>query len=178
MTSDLILAYRLFCDKLPAKQAKKCLLLLHTEASDENGTDLLAVIKALCPNYDVKFSEKKIDDNQLNILYNIADVGVNISSAEGFGLSCAEMMMAGNTVIVNCIGGLQDQIGIKNEDGEYLTKDDYTADWPSNSNGRYKDHGEWAFPVWPQINLQGSVPTPYIFDSRCDIRDVSKKINE
>jgi len=178
MTSDLILAYRLFCDKLPAKQSKKCLLLLHTEASDENGTDLLAVIRALCPNYDVKFSEKKIDDDQLNILYNIADVGINISSAEGFGLSCAEMMMAGNPVIVNCIGGLQDQIGIKNEEGEYLTKDDYTADWPSNSNGKYKDHGEWAFPVWPQINLQGSVPTPYIYDSRCDIRDVSKKMRE
>ena len=73
---------------------------------------------------------------------------------------------------------MQDQIGLKKENGEYLTKDDYTVDWPSNSNGRYKDHGEWSFPVWPQINLQGSIPTPYIYDSRCDIRDVAKRMRE
>ena len=57
-------------------------------------------MKALCPNYDVKFSDKKLDHKHLNILYNIVDVGVNISSAEGFGLSCAEAIMAGNPVIV------------------------------------------------------------------------------
>tara|TARA_R110000796_G_scaffold123761_4_gene238212 strand:- start:29732 stop:31183 length:1452 start_codon:yes stop_codon:yes gene_type:complete len=178
MTSDLILAYRLFCDKLPKEESDKCLLFMHTEAIDENGTDLTAVTKSLCPNYDVKFSEKKIEPQELNVLYNIADVGVNISSAEGFGLSCAESIMAGNPVIVNCVGGLQDQVGLKNEKGEYLTKDDYTRDFPSNSIGKYKDHGEWAFVVWPQINLQGAIPTPYIYDSRCDIRDVVEKMKE
>jgi hypothetical protein len=30
-------------------------------------------------------------------------------------------------------------------------------------------HGEWAKPVWPKSrSLQGSPPTPYIYDDRCD----------
>jgi hypothetical protein len=39
--------------------------------------------------------------------------------------------------------------------------------------------GEWAFPVWPAaINLNGSVPTPYIFDDRVNDREVAEKIME
>ena len=40
-------------------------------------------------------------------------------------------------------------------------------------------HGEWVKPVWPSnISLQGSVPTPYIFDDRADFRDVGNQLYE
>ena len=45
--------------------------------------------------------------------------------------------------------------------------------------GTYKEHGEWAVPVFPSnISLVGSVPTPYIHDDRADFRDVAKAIKE
>ncbi len=43
-TSDLILAYAQFCEKIGKEKAKKCALLLHTQRLDENGTDLPAVV--------------------------------------------------------------------------------------------------------------------------------------
>jgi len=43
--------------------------------------------------------------------------------------------------------------------------------------GTYKEHGNWAKPVFPSnISLVGSVPTPYIHDDRCDFRDVAEAI--
>ena len=177
-TSDLMLAFKLFCDRLSKKDANECYLLLHTNKVDDAGTDLQAVKDNLLPNYNVIFSEAKLTTKQLNYLYNISDLGANISSAEGFGLSCMESIMSGTPVLVNCIGGLQDQVGIIKDDGEYLKLEDFTSDWPSNSNGRYKNHGEWSFVVWPQINLQGSPLTPYIYDSRCSIPDVTDQIEK
>ena len=39
--------------------------------------------------------------------------------------------------------------------------------------------GEWAIPVWPSaINLNGSVPTPYIFDDRVNDEEVATAINQ
>lgn len=179
MTSDLILAFKIFCDKLPKTKADKCVLLLHTQPKDPNGTDLAEVALHLCPDYKVYFSHKKLDTKHLNYLYNIADVTVNIASNEGFGLGTAESLMAGTPIIVNVTGGMQDQCGFKKEDGTYLTEKDYTTDWGSNHNGRYKDHGEWVKPVWPKTrSIQGSMPTPYIFDDRVDFEDVANVIEE
>ena len=60
-------------------------------------------------------------------------------------------------------------------DGKEVTVQDFTADKPSNSTGLIsKDHGEWTYPLWPQINCQGSPPTPYIYDSRASINDIVK----
>ena len=39
--------------------------------------------------------------------------------------------------------------------------------------------GEWVKPVWPKTRaLMGSVPTPYIFDDRCDWEDAGVAIKE
>ena len=92
-TSDLIYAYKLFCDKLSKEDADKCVLLLHTTPIDNNGTDLYAVKNKVCPDYDVVFSTNKIEADELNELYNIADCTVNIASNEGFGLSGAESVI-------------------------------------------------------------------------------------
>ncbi len=176
-TSDLIFAYKTFMEQLTKEEQDKCLLILHTEMVSEAGTDLHAVINELCYKYNVMKSELKIPDEKLNFLYNFSDVTVSISSNEGFGLSTAESLMSGTPIIVNSTGGLQDQAGFKKADGSYVTINDFNADWGSNHDAKYKDHGDWAFPVYPTSrSLQGSPLTPYISDDRCDFEDVAGRL--
>jgi glycosyltransferase involved in cell wall biosynthesis len=161
-TSNIILAYRQFCDNLPKEEAEKCALVLHTEIMQDAGTNLIAVKEAFCPNYNIIFSPGKLSPDDMNLMYNIADITVNASSNEGFGLSAAESIMSGTPIIVSVTGGLQDQIGQLDDNGNPV---EFDADFGSNNIGRYKKHGPWAYPVWPVTRLvQGSIPTPYIFD--------------
>jgi glycosyltransferase involved in cell wall biosynthesis len=168
--SDVIYSFNAFCDKLTKEEASKCLLLMHTTPVDNNGTDLLAVVDALCPNYDVRFTNTKIEQETLNQLYNLSDCTINIANNEGFGLATAESIMAGTPIIVSVTGGLQDQCGF-----------DYTADDYINIKTLHKTKdavpGSWVVPVWPAaINLNGSPLTPYIFDDRVNDDDVAEAI--
>ena len=175
---DVILSYRMFCDMIGEEKAKKCALVMHTQAIDENGTDLLAVREAICDDsyVNVFFSQERLDTPQMNLLYNIADVGMLITSNEGWGLSLTETMMAGKMIIANVTGGMQDQMRFTDENGKWI---DFTSDFPSNHRGTYKECGEWAVPVFPtNISMVGSVPTPYIYDDRCAPEDVAKALEE
>jgi len=177
LPGDVVMAFKTFCDMLPKDKSKKCALVMHTQPVDENGTDLPAVVKEMCPDYDVIFSNEKLDNDQMCWMYNIADVTINIASNEGFGLGTCESLMCGTPIVVNVTGGLQDQCGFKKEDGSYLTVDDYTDEFQSNHRGRYKEHGDWAYPVFPSnLSLQGSPPTPYIFDDRPSYEDAADGI--
>ena len=179
MPGDVVLAFKTFCDMLPKEKADKCCLLMHTQPRDENGTDLPELVKAVAPDVKVYFSDSKLDNKHMNFLYNMADVTINIASNEGWGLSTTESLLTETPIIVNTTGGLQDQCGFKKDDGSYLTVDDYTTEWGSNHDGRYKECGEWAKPVFPSsISLVGSIPTPYIFDDRCRWDDTADKIKE
>ena len=174
LPGDVVMAFKTFCDMLPKDESKKCALVMHTQPVDENGTDLPQVVNEMCPDYDVIFSNEKLDNNQMCWMYNIADVTINIASNEGFGLGTCESLMCGTPIVVNVTGGLQDQCGFKKEDGSYLTVDDYNDDFQSNHRGKYKEHGEWVFPVFPSnISLQGSPPTPYIYDDRPSFEDAA-----
>jgi glycosyltransferase involved in cell wall biosynthesis len=173
---DVILSYRMFCDMIGEEKAKKCALVMHTQAVDENGTDLYAVREAVCDDsyVNVFFSQERLDTPQMNLLYNIADVGMLITSNEGWGLSLTETMMAGKMIIANTTGGMQDQMRFTDENGDWIN---FTPNFPSNHRGTYKDHGLWAMPVYPSnISMVGSVPTPYIFDDRCSPEDVAKAL--
>ena len=173
-TSDLIQAFGQFWGKLDEDEKERVALLLHTDIVDEHGTNLDAVCKKLYPDMKVIFSTAKINSEQLNILYNIADVSCNPSSAEGFGLSHMESMMAGTPTIATVVGGLQDQMGFK-VDGREFKVQDLTAEIPSNSTGGISGvHGEWVYPLWPNHSMQGSPMTPYIYDSRPTIKDIEK----
>jgi glycosyltransferase involved in cell wall biosynthesis len=177
-TSDLIAAYALFCDKIGKEKASKCALLMHTQRADENGTDLNAVVELICdPEYQkVYFSDARINAEDVNLLYNMSDVTALISSNEGWGLSLTESMMAGRMIIANVTGGMQDQMRFEDENGKWIDFDDKFC---SNHFGKYKKHGEWALPIFPtNISIVGSIPTPYIYDDRCDFRDVAKAIEE
>lgn len=170
-TSNIILAFRTFCDNLSPEQADKCVLLMHTEKVLDAGTDLGAVKDALCNKYNVIFDETKCSPDEMNLNYNIADVLVNITSNEGFGLSCAEAIMCGTPVIANVTGGLQDQLGQTDNSGNPI---EFGVDFGTNSGGKYKTHGVWAKPVYPSARyIQGSIPTPYIFDDICKWEDVA-----
>jgi glycosyltransferase involved in cell wall biosynthesis len=171
--SDVIYSFKLFCDQLPKEKANKCLLLMHTSSVDENGTDLPAVIDALCP-YDVKFTGVKLEQDKLNEFYNVVDCTINIANNEGFGLTTAESLMSGTPIIANVTGGLQDQMGFN------FTEDDYISIGSLHNRNKSKHlvlEGEWVVPVWSSaINLNGSVPTPYIFDDRVNDDEVAEAI--
>lgn len=179
MTSDILLAYNKFCNELTPEQASKCVLLMHTAGVDEAGTNLYAVIEDMEIKHRVIISDKRIEPRFMNLMFNIADVTINLSSNEGFGLGTAESLAAGTPIIVNVTGGLQDQCGFMKEDGTYLTIEDFNKDFGSNHDGKYTKHGEWVTPIFPAtLSLQGSVPTPYIYDDRCRWQDVAPLLRE
>ena len=175
---DTLLAYKYFIDGLPEEKAKQCAFLLHTQVSDDNGTDLGAVCDYLFdnnPKYNIIFSANPLPPEQMNWLYNMSDVQILLTSNEGWGLSLTEAILAGNPIIANVTGGMQDQMRfVKN--GKWV---DFDADFPSNHNGTLKEHGEWALPVYPtNRSIQGSPITPYIWDDRCTSEDASIRIKE
>lgn len=176
-TSDILAAF----DAL-ARKYEDAYFLLHCPKVDQAGTNLGALIEDLFPKEvqeRIYFYERHdLSQQQLNIMYNMADATVLLSSAEGYGLSCAESLMAGTPVVVNCTGGLQDQIGLKKPSGEYLTVDDYNNETPTYSYFPDTPHGEWAFVTWPQPGLQGSPSTYAIYDSRASIPDMFRKMEE
>jgi hypothetical protein len=173
---DTMLAYRYFIDSLPIEQAKKCCLILHTDRIFEHGTDLEAVIELILngEQYNVIFTDAKFDQPQMNMLYNSTDAQILLTSNEGWGLSLTESLLAGNPIIANVTGGMQDQMRFEFEDGTWI---DFDADFPSNHRGTYKKCGEWAFPVFPSSRtIVGSPPTPYIWDDTCRPEDASEQI--
>jgi glycosyltransferase involved in cell wall biosynthesis len=176
MTSDIILAYKLFTSKLTPEQVAKTRLVMHTQPIDEHGTNLHAVIDTLCPELsdNIVFTNERYAPADMAKLYNCCDVTINAGSNEGWGLSSTESLVCETPIINNVTGGLQDQCRFEDENGEWIK---FTPEFATNHTGKYKKHGKWVKPVFPAaINLQGSIPTPYIFDDRADIRDIAKAI--
>jgi len=174
---DLILAYKLFCEKIGKEKSNKCLLLLHTQPVDEHGTDLPVVLELLeAEGLNIEFSDQRLGVEQMNYLYNSADATILLSSNEGWGLSLTESLVCGKMIIANVTGGMQDQMRFENENGEWIK---FSTEFCSNHFGTYKKCGEWAVPVFPSnMSLVGSIPTPYIFDDRVDFRDAAKAIEQ
>ena len=183
LPGDVISAYKQFCDMLPDDKAKRCALIMHTQPKDPNGTDLPEVVKHICPDYDVIFSHKKLSDKELCYLYNIADVTINMASNEGFGLGTCEALMCGTPISVTVTGGLQDQAGFKYKD-KLLTEKDYSWVESLHDDKKWKDNedltwGDWCKPIWPSNrSLQGSIPTPYIYDDRPRSDDFADALKE
>lgn len=175
---DLLLGYRYFCDLIGEEKARKCGLILHTEPVLDAGTDLVALKNALCDSsyINVYFSTAKLPPRDINFLYNLADVTVLPSSNEGWGLSLTESMMAGTMIIANMTGGMQDQMRVEDDKGNWFTP---SADIPSNHRGTFRKNGKWAIPVYPTTrHLVGSPPTPYIFDDTCSAEDLGKALHQ
>ena len=144
---DVLLSFKTFTDKLPEEEREKCALVMHTHPVDDNGTDLPAVAEALMPDLNVIFSGAKLETDQMNYLYNIADITINIASNEGFGLGTAESLMAGTPIILNVTGGMQDQCGFRYK-GKLLTAKDY--EWVHSLHNRkeWKDNDDLTWGEW------------------------------
>ena len=183
MVGDSLLAFKEFVNQLPPEKRSRVTYVMHTQPIDNNGTDLPKLIEHLMPEVNVVFSSQKLEPKQMNYLYNIADVTMNLASNEGFGLGTCESMMAGTPIIVNVTGGMQDQCGFKIKD-KFIDYKDYSEikslhDWKKWEHNEELSWGEWVKPVWPKTrSLMGSVPTPYIFDDRCDWEDAADKLKE
>ena len=150
---DIIIAFKKFSD---AVGKDNVCLFMKTHILDPNGTDLLSVKESIANDCDILFNQEHISQKILNYFYNLADVTISLSSAEGFGLSTAESLMAGTPIIAPVTGGLRDQMGMVN-------------DFDNISNRQLSEHGDWCIPLKPAAKLlQGSMATPYIFDDVTD----------
>ena len=177
--SDALISFRAFLDSLPKEKAKNCYFVLHTELVTDAGTNLEKVKEYFFDEEyenNIKFSLNKLDRSQLNYLYNLADVQILLTSNEGWGLSITEAILSGTPIIANATGGMQDQMRFIDENGKWFTP---SPEVPSNHRKTYKEHGEWAFPVYPSSrSIQGSPPTPYIYDDRCKWEDATERLIE
>ena len=90
----------------------KAQLIMHTEPKDPHGQDLTHIVEqiGLHNQRQVLFSTQKVATDQMPLFYNIADVTVNISDAEGFGLATLESLSCGTPIIATMTGGLQEQV--------------------------------------------------------------------
>lgn len=107
-SGTLIFWFKEFLDKVGHDKA---VLIMHTEPKDPHGQDLQAILENLDLNSgQVRFSTVKMLSSQLARVYNMVDCTVNISDAEGFGLSTLESLACETPIIVNMTGGLQEQV--------------------------------------------------------------------
>ena len=107
-SGTLIFWFKEFLDKIGHDKAT---LLMHTDPKDPNGQDLQEIARTLGMNSgQVLFSKEKIPPEALAAMYNIVDCTVNISDAEGFGLSTFESLACETPIIVTMTGGLQEQV--------------------------------------------------------------------
>ena len=107
-SGTLIWWFKEFLDKVGHDKAS---LIMHTDTKDVHGQDLEAIIHELgLTNGEVLFSRDKVSPHDLAMVYNAADLTINISDAEGFGLATLESLSSGTPILVNMTGGLQDQI--------------------------------------------------------------------
>ncbi len=58
----------------------------------------------------IMISKGKMPAEGLSLMYNMVDCTINVSDAEGFGLSTLESLACGTPIIVNMTGGLQEQV--------------------------------------------------------------------
>ncbi len=107
-SGTLIWWFKEWLDKVG--QDKAC-LLMHTDARDPHGQDLPHIIEHMGAHRGQVFlSTAKVEPAELGVMYNAADYTINISDAEGFGLSTLESLSCGTPIIVNMTGGLQEQV--------------------------------------------------------------------
>lgn len=126
----------------------KATLLMHTEPKDPNGPDLQVIVDDLNLNThdQVLFSIQKLESSMLADVYSASDCTINISDAEGFGLSTLESLACETPIIVNMTGGLQEQI----TDGE---------NW-------------FGFGIEPSSKtIVGSQDVPYVYEDRINTKE-------
>lgn len=152
--NDLLWAWQLFVKKVKEKYGRSDVcLLMHTQPDDQEGPNLYATAEMLEISNSVVFSPERLDFAKMNVLHNISDACINVSYAEGFGLSTLEAMQCGKPIIALKTGGLTRQV-VDHRDG--------------SENGV-------ALPVEFQ-SMVGSQQVPYIYEDYCSAETTANAI--
>jgi len=118
MPSDIVFSWKMFLDELQEKHGhKKATLVMHTDPLDPEGPNLFQVVDMLGVTQNVVFSNKRVNFQEMNAIYNTFDTIVNRSSNEGFGLPTLEAAMCAKPIIAIKTGGLTRQV-VDHETGE------------------------------------------------------------
>ncbi len=148
-SGTLIYWFKEFLDEVGEDKA---ILLMHTEPKDPNGPNLIEITRSLgLDENQVLFSSVKLEQDKLSNVYNAVDCTINISDAEGFGLSTLESLACETPIIVNMTGGLQEQV---------------------TDGNQFFGHG--IEPV--SKTIVGSQDVPYIFEDRISKKDFLDKM--
>ena len=94
-------------------------LFIHCDIANDYGYDIRKIVALECVKQKVNTDlimnnhilitpKNRMNDEQMNFLYNSCDVGVNSCVGEGFGLCNLEHMALGKPQIVSRVGGLKD----------------------------------------------------------------------
>ena len=153
-TGSLIHWYSKFLETLDEEKAKECKLVLHTDPKDPYGQDVDMILNHFGLNKgQILISKQKVASENLASMYGMADVTVNISDAEGFGLATLESLSCGTPIIATMTGGLQEQV----TDGE---------NW-------------FGVGIEPSSkSLIGSQQVPYIYEDRISEKDFVDAISK
>ena len=114
--NDVLLSWQLFMQELKKQGREDALLIMHTDPYDSEGPNLQKTADMLGIQDSALFSNQRVDFEKINIMHNIADVTLNISFAEGFGLGTLESMQCGTPIIAAKTGGLTRQV-VDHRDG-------------------------------------------------------------
>jgi len=155
--ADLLYSWSKFIEKQKKNYPNKrvpATLLMHTDPNDNEGPNLFNVVENFGITDSVVFSTQRIEFDKINALHNISDACINISFAEGFGLSTLESMQCGNPIIAVKTGGLTRQV-VDHRDG--------------TENGI-------ALDVDNQV-VVGSQTVPYIFEDYASNEKITEAIN-
>ena len=107
-SGTLIYWFKEFLDRVGHDKAT---LIMHTDPKDVHGQDLEHIMGSLgLLNGEILLSREKQPPAGMAMMYNMADCTINISDAEGFGLSTLESLSCETPIIVNMTGGLQEQV--------------------------------------------------------------------
>lgn len=152
MPNDVLNSWKLFLDELQTTQGhKNALLVMHTDPFDREGPNIPATIDLLGLKDNVWISTNKLGTSEMNQVHNLADFTINISKAEGFGLSTLISMQVGRPIVANYTGGIIRQV----ED--------------------YRDGSFHGVAVKPAARtLVGSQVVPFIYDDHVSHVDVAK----
>lgn len=156
MPNDVLNAWKEFLDELESANGHRhAFLLMHTDPVDPEGPNLYAVVDKLGLRDNVIFSTNKLEFHDMNGLYNCADFVVNVSKAEGFGLSFLSSLMVGKPLIGLKTGGMTRQL-VNHETGFV--------------------HGVAIEPA--ARTMVGSQIVPYIYDDHLNYKDLVKAYME
>jgi glycosyltransferase involved in cell wall biosynthesis len=148
--NDVLLSWQKFMQQLEKQGKKDALLIMHTDPRDNEGPNLQQTAEMLGIQESVLFSNQRVDFEKINIMHNIADVTLNISFAEGFGLGTLESMQCGTPIIAAKTGGLTRQV-VDHRDG--------------SENGV-------ALPITAR-SLVGSQQVPFIYEDYASVDDAA-----